>query len=82
MYRPGTTPKITKKGIVMPEQPHARFYAYSLALGRRRVPAEYSHTEAAAVVWAELRGADNVVLEEGSPSAPVSVRFIWKRELS
>lgn len=55
-----------------------RYYAFVPDVGRLRVPDEMN--EAEAIVWSAARGATNVVREDGPPSNPTALAFIWKAE--
>jgi hypothetical protein len=53
-----------------------RYYAYSEALGRKRLID--SNTETEAIDAAKALGAANVVKEDGPPSKPHGVEMIWE----
>ncbi len=57
-----------------------RYYVYNPIMGRKRVPDTHSDTRARAKDYALQMQADNLVLEEGSPSRPTKITTIWKRE--
>jgi hypothetical protein len=63
-----------------------RYYTYSLASGRRRVPDEWSTNEHDAISWASVMFAsglpDNVTSEEGPVGKPTSTHVIWQRSPS
>ena len=59
-----------------------RYYAYNPDIGRVRVPIDVvSKGEEAVIEWAAGRHAVNVVREDGPPSKPTAVEFVWRADV-
>jgi hypothetical protein len=56
-----------------------RYYAFSKTDERiYRIPLTHTATDATAIAWADAKGADNVMREDGPKAKPVTSR-IWER---